>query len=59
MFLTRSRPFHKNDNRFVEQKNSSLVRPCLREQRFDTIAQTLAINRLYDKRRVDLGDIFT
>jgi transposase InsO family protein len=24
--LSRSRPYHKNDNRFVEQKNSSLVR---------------------------------
>ncbi len=49
MLLTRSRPFHKNDNRFVEQKNSSLVRAYLGEQRFDTITQTLAINRLYDK----------
>ncbi|MEA3442154.1 MAG: hypothetical protein U9R04_01490, partial [Chloroflexota bacterium] len=24
--LSRSRPYHKNDNRFVEQKNSTLVR---------------------------------
>jgi hypothetical protein len=28
--LSRSRPYHKNDNRFVEQKNHSLVR-VLRE----------------------------
>jgi hypothetical protein len=27
--LSRSRPFHKNDNRFVQQKNSTLVRAYL------------------------------
>ena len=47
--LSRSRPFHKNDNRFVEQKNSSLVRAYLGAARYDTAAQTNAINRLYEK----------
>ena len=47
--LSRSRPFHKNDNRFVEQKNSTLVRAYLGLARFDTVAQTKAINQLYDK----------
>jgi len=47
--LSRSRPFHKNDNRFVEQKNSTLVRAYLGSARFDTAAQTKAINRLYEK----------
>jgi len=46
--LSRSRPYHKNDNRFVEQKNSSLVRAYLGYDRFDTVAQTQALNRLYD-----------
>jgi hypothetical protein len=47
--LSRSRPYHKNDNRIVEQKNSSLVRDYLGYDRLDTVAQTLALNRVYDK----------
>ncbi len=47
--LSRSRPYHKNDNRFVEQKNSTLVRAYLGMARFDTVAQTIALNQLYDK----------
>jgi hypothetical protein len=47
--LSRSRPFHKNDNRFVEQKNSTLVRAYLGHERLDSVTQTLALNRLYDK----------
>ena len=47
--LSRSRPYHKNDNRFVEQKNSTLVRAYLGDDRLDTVAQTIAVNQLYDK----------
>jgi hypothetical protein len=47
--LSRSRPYHKNDNRFVEQKNSSLVRAYLGADRLDTVAQTLFLNQVYDK----------
>jgi len=47
--LSRSRPYHKNDNRFVEQKNFTLIRAYLGYGRFDTVAQTLAINHLYDR----------
>jgi len=47
--LSRSRPYHKNDNRFVEQKNATLVRRYLGDVRLDTVAQTQALNRLYDK----------
>ena len=47
--LSRSRPYQKNDNRFVEQKNSTLVRAYLGYDRLDTVAQTLATNQLYDK----------
>ena len=47
--LSRSRPYHKNDNRFVEQKNSTLVRAYLGYDRLDTVAQARAVNWLYDK----------
>lgn len=47
--LSRSRPYHKNDNRFVEQGNSSLVRAYLGHERLDTVAQTWALNVLYDR----------
>jgi hypothetical protein len=47
--LSRSRPYHKNDNRFVEQKNDTLVRAYLGHERLDTVAQTLALNHLYDQ----------
>ena len=45
--LSRSRPYHKNDNRFVEQKNASLVRSYVGYDRLDTVAQTHMLNRLY------------
>jgi len=47
--LSRSRPYHKNDNRFVEQKNATLIRAYLGNERLDTVAQTLALNHLYDR----------
>jgi hypothetical protein len=46
--LSRSRAWHKNDNRFVEQKNDSLVRAYLGYDRLDTVEQTLLLNQLYD-----------
>jgi len=45
--LSRSRPYQKNDNRFVEQKNDSLVRAYLGHQRLDTAGQCDALNALY------------
>jgi hypothetical protein len=47
--LSRSRPYHKNDNRFVEQKNATLVRAFLGTERLDSVAQTQALNALYDQ----------
>jgi hypothetical protein len=47
--LSRSRPFHKNDNCHVEQKNSTLVRAYLGYDRLDTVAQTKTLNLLYNK----------
>ena len=47
--LSRSRPYHKNDNPRVEQKNRTLIRAFLGDYRFDTVAHVLATNQLYDQ----------
>jgi len=47
--LSRSRPYQKNDNRFVEQKNYSLVRAYLGYQRLETATQAQALEDLYDR----------
>lgn len=47
--LSRGRPYHKNDQRFVEQKNATLVRAYLGQQRLDSVLQTNALNDLYDQ----------
>ena len=47
--ISRSRPYKKDDNRFVEQKNFTLVRAYLGYERLDTVDQTLALNQIYDK----------
>jgi hypothetical protein len=46
--LSRNRPYQKNDNRFVEQKQSTLVRAYLGYDRLDSVAQTNGLNQLYD-----------
>ena len=47
--ISRSRPYKKDDNRFVEQKNFTLVRAYLGHERLDTVDQTRALNYIYDK----------
>ena len=47
--LSRSRPYHKNDNPRVEQKNRTLIRAYLGDYRLDTVAHVLATNQLYDR----------
>ncbi len=47
--FSRSRPYQKNDNRFVEQKNQSLVRVYFGDGRLDTVAHTNRLNALYDR----------
>jgi len=49
VILSRSRPYQKNDNRNVEQKNATLVRAYLGHDRIDSVAQVLALNELYDE----------
>ncbi|MEK7777961.1 MAG: integrase [Chloroflexota bacterium] len=47
--LSRSRPYRKNDNRFVEQKNATLVRAYVGYDRLDGGRQCVALNALYDQ----------
>lgn len=47
--LSRSRPWKKNDNRMVEQKNDSLVREYLGDLRLDTPEQIARLNTLYEQ----------
>lgn len=47
--LSRSRPYQKNDNRHVEQKNDTLVRQYFGELRLDTAEQVAAGNALYER----------
>ena len=46
--VTRSRPYQKNDNRIVEQKNNTLVRAYLGHVRLDTRTQCTLLNRIYE-----------
>ena len=50
--ISRSRPYQKNDNRNVEQKNSTLVRAYLGYDRIDSVTQVIATNELYDEMRI-------
>ena len=45
--FTRSRPYRKNDNCFVEQKNYSVVRRAVGYRRHDTPPELEALNDLY------------
>lgn len=45
--ISRSRPYHKNDNRFVEENNSSLVRAYIGHGRLDTLPHLLILRDIY------------
>ena len=45
--FTRSRPCHKNDNAYIEEKNWTHVRKILGYLRYDTFAELSIINELY------------
>jgi hypothetical protein len=47
--LSRSRPYQKNDNRLVEQKNDTLVRQYFGDLRFDRLEEIEAMNALYEQ----------
>lgn len=46
--LTRSRPNHKNDNCFVEERNGHIVRRWVGHARLDAIEVVEALNSVYD-----------
>jgi len=47
LLLTRSRPYHKNDNCFVEQKNGAVIRTYIGYARFDTPKEYAALAGVY------------
>jgi hypothetical protein len=50
--FTRARPYRKNDNCYVEQKNYSVVRQTVGYQRFDTAAELTVLKQLYATLRL-------
>ncbi|WP_183465722.1 DDE-type integrase/transposase/recombinase [Mesorhizobium huakuii] len=50
--LTRSRPYRKNDQAWIEQKNGAVVRKLLGYRRFEGLAAARAITRLYGASRL-------
>jgi len=47
--LTRSRPYHKNDNGYIEQKNGHWVRREVGYQRLDATEVVSIMNQFYEK----------
>lgn len=52
ILFTRSRPYKKNDNCFVEQKNYSVVRRSVGYARYDSPEACTALNALYARLRL-------
>ncbi|BCG82924.1 MULTISPECIES: integrase catalytic domain-containing protein [unclassified Mesorhizobium] len=50
--LTRSRPYRKNDQAWIEQKNGAVVRKLMGYRRFEGLAAARAITRLYAASRL-------
>lgn len=50
--FTRARPYRKNDNCFVEEKNNSVVRRNVGYLRYDTHQELEVLNRLYSYLRL-------
>lgn len=48
IFLSRTRPYHSQDNRFVEHRNGALVRALIGHDRLDTAEQTNQLNQVYN-----------
>ena len=51
--LSRSRPYKKNDNAWVEQKNWTHVRKVVGYRRFDTTSELRVLNEIYNSLRLD------
>ena len=53
--ITRSRPYHKNDNAYVEQKNGHVIRRFLGYTRYDAVDTVEIINQIYLKLELCLN----
>ena len=49
VYLSRSRPYQKNDNRYVEENNHSLIRAYIGHERFDSLPQLVVLRVLHQK----------
>ncbi|NOX36712.1 MAG: transposase family protein [Calditrichaeota bacterium] len=56
--FTRSRPYHKNDNAHIEEKNWSVIRQYLGYQRFDQPQLLPMLNDLYSTEWYDYFNFF-
>jgi hypothetical protein len=50
--FTRGRSYRKNDNCYIEQKNSSVIRKSIFHYRYDTPQSLILLNMLYDNLRL-------
>jgi len=50
--MSRSRPYKKNDNAWVEQRNWTHVRKVVGYQRFDTTAELRLVREIYERLRL-------
>jgi hypothetical protein len=50
--FTRARPYRKNDNCFVQQKNWSVARQAVGYLRYDTQAELEVLGELYGRLRL-------
>ena len=50
--MSRSRPYQKNDNAWVEQKNWTHVRKMVGYRRYDTLRQMALLNQIYELARL-------
>jgi hypothetical protein len=56
--FTRSRPYYKNDNAYVEQKNYTHIRKWLGYRRYDNVKQLEMINDLYRNELRQFNNFF-
>lgn len=56
--FTRSRPYHKNDNAHIEEKNWTILRQYLGYARFDKPQLTEMLNQLYQSQWYDYFNFF-
>ncbi len=56
--FTRIRPYRKNDNPYVEQKNNMVVRSAVGYLRYEGASQVAMINRIYALVRLQINFLF-